>query len=105
MLQVGVVGLGIFLITLVKAFRDGWFCLTHGHTPGVEWCFGLLLLTCMYNIDEETLLFSKDLLSILYVVACTGLAVEAARLKRELAKHAEPPEHELGNLCTGMQFS
>jgi exopolysaccharide production protein ExoQ len=87
MLQVGLVGLIIFFITLIKAFKDGWFCLAHGQTPGVEWCVGLLLLTCMYNIDEETLLFPKDLLSILYIVACTSLARHAARLKSDLNRN------------------
>ena len=83
LLQVGTVGLVVFLVTLVKAFKDGWFCLTHKHTPGVEWCIGLLLLTCMYNLDEETLLFSKEILSILYIVACSGLALQAAKIKQE----------------------
>jgi O-antigen ligase len=83
LLQVGVVGLVVFLVTIVKAFKDGWFCLKHKQTQGIEWCVGLLLLTCMYNIDEETLLFSKEILSILYVVACSGLALQAAKIRQE----------------------
>jgi exopolysaccharide production protein ExoQ len=86
LLQVGVIGLVIFLVTLVKAFKDGWYCLTHKQTPVVEWCVGLLLLTCLYNIDEETLLFSKDMLSIFYIVACSGLALQATKIKQERSR-------------------
>lgn len=86
LLQVGVVGLVVFLVTIAKAFKDGWFCLTHRQTPGVEWCVGLLLLTCMYNIDEETLLFSKEILSILYIVACSCLALQAAKIRQDNSK-------------------
>jgi exopolysaccharide production protein ExoQ len=86
LLQVGVIGLVVLLVTIVKAFKDGWFCLTHKQTPGVEWCVGLLLLTCMYNLDEETLLFSKEILSILFIVACSGLALQAAKIKQDNSK-------------------
>jgi hypothetical protein len=35
----------------------------------------------MYNIDECTLLWPIDFLSILYVVACGGLAIAARKIK------------------------
>jgi O-antigen ligase len=94
-LQLGMAGVVVFFITLINAFKDGWFCLRYGRTSGVEWYVGLLLLTCMYNVDEETLLFPKDLLSILYIVACSGLAVQAQRIRRELSTPTEEYEHNL----------
>ena len=35
---------------------------------------GLIALTVMYNIDESTVLWPNELLTMLYIVACCGLA-------------------------------
>jgi O-antigen ligase len=80
-LQLGLVGVAVFFVTLFQAIRNAWFCLRNGCPPGVEWYIGLIALTIMYNIDECSILLPNDLLSILYVVACCGLAKAAARLK------------------------
>jgi O-antigen ligase len=84
-LQLGLVGTGVFLLTFVNGCKDAWYCIKYGRTPGVEWYCGLLVLAVLYNVDEETVLWPNDLLSILYVVACCGLAVEAARIRRARA--------------------
>ena len=68
-----------------QAMRNAWFCLRNGCSTGVEWYIGLIALTIFYNIDECTVLWPIDLLSILYVVACCGLA-KAARQTREIRK-------------------
>jgi exopolysaccharide production protein ExoQ len=80
-LQLGLVGTGLFFLTLFQAMRNAWFCLRNGCPPGVEWYIGLVVLTILYNIDESTVLWPIDLLSILYVVACCGLAKAARRLR------------------------
>jgi exopolysaccharide production protein ExoQ len=80
-LQVGLVGVAIFFVTLFQAMRNAWFCLRNGCPPGVEWYIGIIALTIMYNVDESTVLWPNDLLSILYVVACCGLAKAVRRLK------------------------
>jgi exopolysaccharide production protein ExoQ len=78
LLQLGLVGLAVFLFTFFKATRDAWTCFRLGRRSiGVEWYAGILLLTVLYNIDEGTVLFPNDLQSILYVLACCGLAVAA----------------------------
>jgi O-antigen ligase len=82
-LQVGLVGAAVFFVTLFQAMRNAWFCLRNGCPPGVEWYIGVIALTILYNIDESTVLWPIDLLSILYVVACCGLA-KAARQLREI---------------------
>jgi exopolysaccharide production protein ExoQ len=82
-LQVGLVGVALFLITLFQAMRNAWFCLRNGCPPGVEWYIGLIALTIMYNIDESTVLWPIDITSLLYVIACCGLA-RAARQLREI---------------------
>ncbi len=88
-LQIGVLGTGLFLLTFVKACRDAWFCFKFGRSYGVEWYSGLLLLAVIYNIDEETLLWPNDFLSMLYIVACCGLAVEAQRIRETLSTQIE----------------
>ena len=88
-LQIGVLGAGLFLLTFVKACRDAWFCFKFGRSYGVEWYSGLLLLAVIYNIDEETLLWPNDFLSMLYIVACCGLAVEAQRIRKTLSTQIE----------------
>lgn len=80
-LQLGLVGVAVFFATLFQALRNAWFCLRNGCPPGVEWYVGIIALTIMYNIDESTVLWPNDLLSILYVVACCGLAKAARRLR------------------------
>jgi exopolysaccharide production protein ExoQ len=80
-LGVGLVGIAVFLVTFFQALRNAWFCLRNGCPPGVEWYIGLIAITIMYNIDESTVLFPIDLPSILYIVACCGLARAARQLK------------------------
>jgi exopolysaccharide production protein ExoQ len=80
-LQLGLVGTALFFLTLFQAIGNAWFCLRRGCPRGVEWYIGLIALTIMYNIDESTVLWPIDLLSILYLVACCGLAAAARKIK------------------------
>jgi len=80
-LQLGLVGVAVFFVTLFQAIRNAWFCLRNGCSPGDEWYIGVIALTLMYNVDESTVVWPIDLLSILYVVACCGLARAARRLR------------------------
>jgi exopolysaccharide production protein ExoQ len=84
-LQLGLVGAAVFLFTFVNGCKDAWYCIKYGRTPGVEWYCGVLVLAVLYNIDEETILWPNDLLSMLYVVACCGLAVQTQRIRKERA--------------------
>jgi exopolysaccharide production protein ExoQ len=80
-LQLGILGVAVFFLTLFQALGNAWFCLRKGCPPGVEWYIGVIALTIMYNIDESTLLWPIDFLSILYVLACCGLAIAARKIK------------------------
>lgn len=82
-LQLGVFGTLVFLATFVIACKNAWYCFKYGRTAGIEWYFGLLVLAVLYNVDEETVMWPNDLLSILYIVACCGLSVEARRIRAE----------------------
>ncbi len=80
-LQLGLVGTALFFVTLFQAIGNAWFCLRTSCTTGVEWYIGLIALTVMYNVDESSVLWPKDLSSVLYIVACCGLAMAVRRIK------------------------
>lgn len=81
-LQLGLVGLALFVLTFIHALKDAWVCLTTGERSiAIDWYIGLLVLTILYNIDEETVLWPTDLLSVLYVLACCGLSIAGRRAK------------------------
>jgi exopolysaccharide production protein ExoQ len=82
-LQLGSVGVVIFFVTLFKAIKDALFCFRNDRLGTYDWYLGLLVLTIFYNIDEATVVWPNELLSILYVVACCGLAVGVKRLQQK----------------------
>jgi exopolysaccharide production protein ExoQ len=85
-LQLGSTGAVIFFITLFKAIKDAWYCFRNDYSGAYDWYVGLVVITIFYNIDEATVVWPNDLLSVLYVVTCCGLAIGAARLRREKAE-------------------
>jgi exopolysaccharide production protein ExoQ len=80
-LQLGLVGTLLFFVTLLQAIGNAWCCLRNGCPPGVKWYVGLIALTILYNIDESTVLWPIDILSIMYLVACSGLAIAARKIR------------------------
>jgi exopolysaccharide production protein ExoQ len=87
--QLGVVGVMLFLATLLQAIYHAWICLKTGKFTEVHFYISILLLTILYNIDEVTVLWPNDLLSILYIVACCGLAraADEVRLRDRASTH------------------
>ncbi len=79
-LQLGIVGVALFFLTFAQAVRNAMRCLRSGRTREVDWYVGLLILTCLYNVDEATVVWPNELLSIFYLVACCGLQQAAAHL-------------------------
>jgi exopolysaccharide production protein ExoQ len=84
-LQLGTTGVVVFFITLFKAIKDAWYCFRNDHAGTYDWYLGLVVITIFYNIDEATVVWPNDLLSIIYVVMCCGLAIGAKRLRQEKA--------------------
>jgi exopolysaccharide production protein ExoQ len=82
-LQLGSVGAAIFFVTLFKAIKDALFCFRNDRSGAYDWYLGLLVITIFYNIDEGTVVWPNDLLSILYVVACCGLAIGVRRIQQK----------------------
>ena len=81
-LQLGSVGVFVFFLTFCRAIKDAWICFRTERSGRFDWYIGLLVLTVLYNIDEGTVAWPNELLSILYVVACCGLARAAKELKQ-----------------------
>jgi O-antigen ligase len=82
-LQLGIIGVLIFVATLIQALRNAWFCFRNGRTRRYDWFLGLIALALVYNIDEATVVFPNDLLPILYVVTCCGLAKAVWEIKQD----------------------
>jgi O-antigen ligase len=80
-LSIGAIGLALVLFTFVRAIRDAASCLLRGSSPSLNWFASLIFLALVLNIDESHLMVSNDLMSMLYVIACVGLADGAARLR------------------------
>jgi exopolysaccharide production protein ExoQ len=78
-LQLGLVGIGLVVLSLVRAFRDAMVCFQYAHSDVVNWYVGLLALTISYNVDEAFFARENFLPWLLYLVACTGLAEEAQK--------------------------
>jgi exopolysaccharide production protein ExoQ len=78
-LDLGIVGFGLIVATFIKAIRDGIRSIRGERSSYVQWCLSIVFLTVLYNLDEGTLLAQTELVWVLYIVACTGLAMEARR--------------------------
>lgn len=79
-IQLGLLGLVILLIGMVVACKNSLACLSARPSGYVNWCLGLFVLTVLYNLDEGTLLASNELCWALYVLACAGVATQAAKI-------------------------
>lgn len=79
-LQLGLIGLLLFLAMFSCAVADAWTCWRRDRSPGVEWMISLLALTVFYNISEETIVWPNDILTILLLCACAGLSLAASRV-------------------------
>lgn len=84
-LQLGFVGAILFYVTMLQAIRNAWYCFRYSRSNRSDWFMGLLMLTLIYNLDEATVLLPNELLSILYIVACCGLAQAAREIKMSKA--------------------
>jgi O-antigen ligase len=89
-LELGLVGVGLALLSLAKALRDAMVCFQYAHSDVVNWYVGLLALTVSYNVDEAFLARENFLPWLLYLVACTGLAEEARKVAAAKALMARP---------------
>ncbi len=76
-LQLGLMGLLLFIWSLVAATRNGVKSLWLGDHNYVAWCLGIILLVIVGNIDESFIMKYNSLAAMLYVMVCVGLSKSA----------------------------
>jgi exopolysaccharide production protein ExoQ len=87
-LQIGAIGLGMFLASLFIALRNAFKCFKPDRPIWVDWYAGLLLLVVLANLDESYILNINEMTTILFVMAYIGLS----RLARpQMAYQARSP--------------
>lgn len=83
MLQLGLGGLALFLVTLFGGLRNAWTCFRKDRTGRFDWYICILLLMVVENMDDCLVLWPKDMQSILYLVACCSVGLGAWKLRQE----------------------
>jgi O-antigen ligase len=82
-LQLGVVGVGIVAIMLLKSVRDVTRCFRGSRDPGyVRWCMVVLICIVVQNVGESSLCFAR-LSWLMFLLAFAGLS-QAARAGRRV---------------------
>jgi exopolysaccharide production protein ExoQ len=91
-LELGAVGVGIFALSYLRAWRRLWPVLRAGEVDRVMWMVFVLALIVLYDLDENSLLIYNGLFWPLYVAALANvefLSVEDA-LSETLRLEAAP---------------
>jgi len=77
----GAVGLVIVLWSFFRAFKNSFTCLLARGSSFSAWCGCVVFLMLVVNLDEKAMMVPNDLVWMLYIIACLGLA-EAAKYIR-----------------------
>jgi O-antigen ligase len=88
-LQLGGVGLALFLVSLWQGCRAAVWCLRHVGRQGAEWGGGIMLMTILYNLDETSLMIPRELLWVLYCLAFVNLRSMMFESRSQLTE--QPP--------------
>ena len=80
-LELGLVGVSIFLYTLFQACKNALFCLRPSAPNYVKWYAAIIFLEILALVDGGKFMFPNSLDWILYVVSCLGLALQARQLR------------------------
>ena len=84
--ELGIVGVVIILVTLVRAVLDVLICIQREYSPETTWFICMISLTVIYNIDETFLASPHCLPWVLYSVACIGLRDRVRRIRAQEAR-------------------
>ena len=82
-LELGAVGLLFFLLSYQRALRKLWPVLRSRKITSAYWMAFVLLLTALYNVDENTLLTFNGLFWILYVAAIANIEIMSVEQRQE----------------------
>ncbi len=85
-LTLGLCGVGLFMYSVVKAFRDWLLCLRGGGSPYLFWCGCVVFLTIISNaVEAGGIASANNVQWILYILACVGLSDGARRIRLGLS--------------------
>ena len=82
-LELGIVGVGLYLLVFCRAVKDAIYCFTKEPSPGVMSYIALLFALATSNIESGAPLSPTDLNFLLPMVAFLGLRREAQRVHSE----------------------
>lgn len=72
-LELGALGLAIFALSYLRAWRQIWPALRAGEVDRVMWMVFVLALILLYDLDENTLLIYNGLFWVLYVASLANV--------------------------------
>jgi exopolysaccharide production protein ExoQ len=72
-LELGLLGLVLFALSHLRAWRKLWPVLRSGDIDRVTWMIFVLVLIALYDLDENTLLIYNGLFWVVYVAALTNI--------------------------------
>jgi exopolysaccharide production protein ExoQ len=88
-LQLGAVGLCLFLAMLVKAIRNAFVCLTPNRPIWADWYFGVIILIVLSNLDESYIFNINEMTTVLCIMTYIGLSRLAH--SRQEGSTVDPP--------------
>ena len=83
LLGLGGVGVALVLATFLQGLRNAVKCFRLGATEAARWYLLIALLTIGYSVGEANLQQPNILPWMMYIMACTGLAAEVRRARRD----------------------
>jgi len=93
LLELGIVGLALFLLSWTRAFLRLWPQWRHGRFQEIAWPLAFLVLIILYDLDENTLLIYNGIFWPLYVAVLASIRQLAIAGDRHHA--ALPGQHEI----------
>jgi len=80
-LELGIVGVLLYVAVFLGAVKDALYCLGRGSSPAVLWYISILFYVVATNIEGGLLLTPSNLACILPFVAFVGLRREAQKMR------------------------
>ena len=90
-LELGIVGLTLFLFSWLRAWRKLWPLWQRGQIDRIAWPIAIIVLIALYDLDENTLLIYNGLFWILYVSALATIELAARPALIEVPTKAPCP--------------
>jgi O-antigen ligase len=81
--QLGLAGIVMLAIILVRAGHFAFVCFQLGRDESVIWYCAILVCSVVYNFSESFLLDTRHICWFLFTIACIGLCQAATRLRLE----------------------